>query len=58
MRTAAAGNALFRPPATPQSGPAGLEAPRALLTAATVPLVSQLSRPWRMISSLCRLLKI
>lgn len=33
----------------PQSGPAGLQAPRALLTTATVPLVSQLSRQSRLI---------
>jgi hypothetical protein len=35
-----------------RSGPAGLEAAQAFLTTATVPLVSQLSRQWRMISPL------
>ena len=41
---AATGNALFRLPGTQQSGPAGLEATRAFLTTATVPLASRRGR--------------
>ena len=44
------GMPLFRPPGTPQSGPAGLEAPRAFLTTATVPSGEQMGQPWRTIS--------
>jgi hypothetical protein len=49
LSAAGIGNALFRPPGTPTVRPAGLEAPRAFLTTATVQLVSQLSSKWRMI---------